>query len=97
MLPYPSILWESEKHWEKGVTEQLISYDLLDNINSLSVAILVGAGSTALHYAACGGNAKCCQVCVSTIEEESEMRLNVCIMFSSLRGYYLLFSISRSF
>lgn len=22
----------------------------------------VGAGSTALHYAACGGNAQCCQV-----------------------------------
>lgn len=22
-----------------------------------------GAGSTALHYAACGGNAECCQVC----------------------------------
>lgn len=24
--------------------------------------LLAGAGSTALHYAACGGNVQCCQV-----------------------------------
>lgn len=57
-----------------------------DDINSLSVGTLLGAGSTALHYAACGGNAKCCQVCVS-FKGILEMGLNECIMFSSLRGY----------
>ena len=25
-----------------------------------------GAGSTALHYAACGGNPQCCQVCLQS-------------------------------
>lgn len=29
----------------------------------------LGAGSTPLHYAACGGNAQCCQVVNSVIKQ----------------------------
>lgn len=31
--------------------------------NRLLSVLLAGSGSTPLHYAACGGNAQCCQVC----------------------------------
>lgn len=44
----------------EGLPPKLLkSEDVLKSIWLLS---LVGAGSTALHYAACGGNAQCCQV-----------------------------------
>lgn len=43
---------------------QAIAYDLL-KLYVIAVSLIfmnVGAGSTLLHFAACGGNLKCCQV-----------------------------------
>lgn len=37
----------------------LVIADLVPS--SLCVCVCAGAGSTPLHYAACGGNLKCCQ------------------------------------
>ncbi|KAE8728214.1 E3 ubiquitin-protein ligase XBAT32 [Hibiscus syriacus] len=32
---------------------------------------LIGPGSTALHYAACGGNAQCCEVCLCFVQHHN--------------------------
>ena len=35
-----------------------------------------GAGSTALHYAACGGNSQCCQVCFLTKKKTMKLKMS---------------------
>lgn len=48
-------------------------------------ALLAGSGSTPLHYAACGGNAQCCQVCFDFLFGENfivALNIEVLLIFS---------------
>ncbi|XP_051121717.1 E3 ubiquitin-protein ligase XBAT33-like [Andrographis paniculata] len=58
--------------------------DLQANVSSMTFhhgtsMDLIGAGSTPLHYAACGGNLKCCQILLARSSSRLSVNCNGCI------------------